>query len=458
MDAYEGVITWDIVTDDKCSMGSYLVLYRGRVSKITVKSTDYSQDAYTMYSVKDGKFLATLVEKGSKVICGIIVMVTDHPKLLIQEVKNGLYYFKQDNLSAKNMDVFLYVNAKFTHIENHMRREMSTMYETLIREQCKNRRALLQTQLSLATIDPVEFAHTYKQEPGYSAIVMGEQVHLIKCRAVYVSSRKTEGCFNELPINYTGQAMFMAPRLMQPTYHLSGTWFVSQNGLTKTSEPSLLSPVSDTKWVYTVAGELATQGIYSYNDLDVLRSQLMYPSERKAISQTMSAMINQDSYISDTSMFNKLLTKEAVETSFKDFMDNTWRRFLTFGSFFSGVFGVMLLAKIIKWMFDTLVHSRGLYEVYGCSWHIIASVWDAATTYLLSPVRVANNSKPKKKDQELEEIIPAPRVITQQIYQTCPTSETSAPDIQLTHGGRFDEGVRNNIDRDKLLNFMTQSK
>ncbi|CAG5020869.1 unnamed protein product [Parnassius apollo] len=287
IDAYEGMITWDIITDDKCSMNSYLVLYRGRVSKIIIKSTYNSQDAYTMYSVKDGKFLATLIERGSKVICGITVIVTDHPKLLIQEVKNGLYYFKQDTLTAKNMDIFLYVNAKFTHIENHMRREISSMYETLVQEQCKTRRSLLQTQLSLATIDPVEFAYTYKQEPGYSAIVMGEQVHIVKCRAVYVTSRKTEGCFNELPINYTGQLMFMAPRsriiqrtgtpvtcsvLMQPAFQLSNSWFVSQNGLTKKSEPSQLSPVTDTKWVYTDAGELATQGIYSYKDLDILRS------------------------------------------------------------------------------------------------------------------------------------------------------------------------------------------
>lgn len=438
MDTYEGLVTWDVKSEDKCSMTSYVVLYRGRVSKITIKSTDKNQDSYTMYSVKDGKFLATLLDKGRKNICGIGVVVTDHPKLLVQEVRNGLYFFKQDGVSAKNMDIFLYVNAKFTHIENHMRREMSTMYETLITDLCETKRSLLQTQLSIATIDPVEFAYTHKQEPGYSAIVMGEQVHIIKCRAVFVSARKTEGCFNELPINYTGQPMFMAPRshiiqktgtpvtcsiLMQPTYKLSGTWFASQNGLSKTSEPSLLSPAIDTKWVYTDAGELATQGIYSYTDLDILRSQLMYPSERKAITQTVSAMINQDSYISDTSIFSKLLTKEAVEMSFKEFIHNTWSSFLSFGSFFSGVFGLMLIFKIVKWMFDTVVHSRGLYEVYGCSWHIIASIWDAATTYLLSPVRVSKSRKTQPSKESNNESGPSAPCIENGMYPTLPVED-----------------------------------
>lgn len=444
MDAYDGLITWDIRKDEKCTRSSYLVLYRGRVSKVTIKATGNKYDSYVMYSVKDGKFLATLLEKGTKVICGITVTITDHPKLLIQEIKSGLYFFEPSGLASSNMDIFLYVNAKFTHIENHMRREMSTMYETIIKDQCETKRALLQTQLTLATIDPVEFAYTYKQEPGYSSVVMGEQVHLVKCKAVYVTARKIEGCYNEMPVNYTGKPMFMAPRsriiqktgtpitcsvLMQPTYRIAGVWYVSQSGLTKTSEPSLLSPVSETKWTYTDAGELATQGIYSYNDLDVLRAQLMYPSERKAISQTMSAAINQDSYISDTSMFNKLLTKDAVEASFKGFMNDTWVKFMTFGNFFSGVFGVLLLTKLIKWSFDTIVHSKGLYEVYGCGWHLIASVWDAATTYFLSPVRVAKaqtkiQEKTEEKLKQAHEIESPPQLYPVLETPSAPTLST----------------------------------
>jgi hypothetical protein len=289
VDAQEGFVTWETRESDVCGRDSYIVLYRGLSTKVVIKSAQSQEDVYTMYSVKDGKFLATLVQRQMKTICGIKIYTTDHPKLLVHEIRGGSPYFRQNSISAKNMDIFLYVNAKFTHIEGHMRRELTNMYETIIKEQCETRREVLKTQLALATIDPIEFAYVYMKKPGYTGIVMGEQIHLIKCNPVYVSIRKTQECFNELPVNYTNKEMFMSPRshiiqrtgtpiacsvIMQPAFQLSGSWFASQNGLSKTVVPSSLSPAIKPTWTYTDAGLLATEGIYSSADLDKLRSQL----------------------------------------------------------------------------------------------------------------------------------------------------------------------------------------
>lgn len=115
----------------------------------------------------------------------------------------------------------------------------------------------------------------------------------------------------------------------------------------------------------------------------------MYPSERKAISQSISSAINEDASFTDTSMFKNLLSKEMVEDTVDNFFKNMWSRFLIFGNLFSGIFGILLLCKLIKWTFDTIIHSKGLYEVYGCGWALVASFWDVATTYLLSPRNIA---------------------------------------------------------------------
>lgn len=418
VDAQEGFITWENKEAEKCDRTSYVVLYRGLSTKLVIQSPHSQEDAYTMYSIKDGKFLATLVQKSMKTVCGIKVYTTDHPKLLVHEIRGGSTYFKQDPLTASNMDIFLYVNAKFTHVENHMRRELTRMYETMVREQCELRREVLKTQLTLATMDPVEFAYLYMKKPGYTGIVMGEQIHLVQCNPVFVTVRKVSECYNELPVNYTNRPMFMSPRshiiqktgtpiacsmIMQPAFSLSGTWFAAQNGLSKTQTPFSLSPVVTPTWTYSDAGLLATEGVYSSEDLDKLRSHLMFPSERKAIAQTVSAAINQDTFISDTTFFNHLLTKEAVESSFKKFMDGLWGNAVTFGNIFSGIFGIMLVFKILKWACDTVVHSRGLYEIYGCGWQLLASSWDAMTTYFLSPNRVEKFTKSKtliKNDEE----------------------------------------------------------
>lgn len=154
-------------------------LYRGYVSKIYVESEVSKSDAYTLYSIRDDKFLATLIHKGEKKICGIPTVITDHPKLLIQEIRNRMTYFEQSKIDAHNMDIFLYVNAKFTHSEQHMRRGLSKMYEIIVKEQCETKRQLLKTQLSVATIDPVKFAYIFTDKPGYTGITIGEQVHVI---------------------------------------------------------------------------------------------------------------------------------------------------------------------------------------------------------------------------------------------------------------------------------------
>lgn len=190
--------------------------------------------------------------------------------------------------------------------------------------------------------------------------------------------------------------------IMQPAFSLSGNWFVAQNGLGKTATPFSLSPVMVPTWSYSDAGLLATEGIYSSEDLDQLRRHLMYPSERRAIAQTVSAAINQDTYISDTSFFNHLITKEAVESLFNKFMNGLWGNAMTFGNIFSGIFGIMLIFKVLKWACDTVVHSKGLYENYGCGWQLMASSWDAMTTYFLSPRRVERYNMAKSKQDVMD--------------------------------------------------------
>jgi hypothetical protein len=47
----------------------------------------------------------------------------------------------------------------------------------------------LQNAQSQAVKDPVEFAYDYTGGPGYTAIVKGEVIYLVKCQAVEVMMR-----------------------------------------------------------------------------------------------------------------------------------------------------------------------------------------------------------------------------------------------------------------------------
>lgn len=157
------------------------------------------------------------------------------------------------------------------------------------------------------------------EKPGYTALLMGEVVNLVKCKPVYVTVDKVNTCYMELPVNYSGKLYFMTPKshilqktgtpltctmFMQPSYHLEGKWFASSTQMILTKEPPMMAIDMKPTWSYTDAGDLAKAGIYDESDLSRLRSQIMYPSERKAISQTISAAINEDSVVVNTLMYS----------------------------------------------------------------------------------------------------------------------------------------------------------
>lgn len=59
----------------------------------------------------------------------------------------------------------------------------------------------------LLTIDPTGFAYTHTKEPGYTAVLLGEVVFLIKCVPTEVKIRETELCYNELPVLHKNQSV-----------------------------------------------------------------------------------------------------------------------------------------------------------------------------------------------------------------------------------------------------------
>lgn len=68
------------------------IISRKDAQGILMLSTLSSEDSYKFYSIKDGKFLATLTQQQERSICGITVYTTDHPKLLVQELRGGNTY------------------------------------------------------------------------------------------------------------------------------------------------------------------------------------------------------------------------------------------------------------------------------------------------------------------------------------------------------------------------------
>lgn len=217
MDIENGPTFWSDVSAHECSQHSYDVLYEGPATKATLFKIDSEDVENVIYTVKSENILFSLMIEREIPLCQMSAYSTEHPKLIIYESQNGLFFFQRSFMAPSSMDLFMYINSKFVYVERHIRGSMTSMYKDITRQKCELERNLIKTQLSYASENPVEFAYNYMKGPGYTALTMGEVVY--KCEPVDVTVRTVEECYSELPVTYLNKSMFMTPKthLLQMT-------------------------------------------------------------------------------------------------------------------------------------------------------------------------------------------------------------------------------------------------
>ncbi|XP_011859737.1 PREDICTED: uncharacterized protein LOC105557175 [Vollenhovia emeryi] len=121
----------------------------------------------------------------------------------------------------------------------HLQNQMTLLYHNVMQQKCTLERQVLTNTLSFATLQPDEFAYRLMNGPGHMAVTAGEAVHVIKYIPVEVTVRKTDECYNELPITLRNASLFLTPksRIVTRTgnerecstdlptlYHIENTW------------------------------------------------------------------------------------------------------------------------------------------------------------------------------------------------------------------------------------------
>nr|QHA33914.1 putative glycoprotein [Atrato Chu-like virus 1] len=41
-----------------------------------------------------------------------------------------------------------------------------------------------------------------------------------------------------------------------------------------------------------------------------------------------------------------------------------------------------MIGKVVKFIIDTFIHGRILYDIYGLGWQLVAAFWDSVTSWL----------------------------------------------------------------------------
>ena len=119
-----------------------------------------------------------------------------------------------------DLDMNLYRASKFVYLERHIGMSLQELNANIMSKIRRIHWQVLANLQSLAMIDPPKFAYAWKKEPGYTVLVRGEVVYIIKCTPVQVLVRTTTYCGHELPVSYLNELCFMIPRSHVLTRHV----------------------------------------------------------------------------------------------------------------------------------------------------------------------------------------------------------------------------------------------
>ena len=432
---------WSMIPPDSCHFSHYDVLYEGQASKLTPKA---NQTAPTIYTVTTRETTFALTQAGKSNLCGYTLVQTEHPKLFILETQQDRAFRVRSRISVNNLDIFAYVNSKFVYVEKHIRTQLTRLYRDITEQKCALEKQILQNALTLSSIAPDEMAHRIMKSPGYTAVVAGEAIHLIKCVPVECKIRHTEECFAELPVTYGNSSAFLLPgsriltrtgthkdcsELLPNMYKIHETWFRFMPRPVESLPPPIIQPLTRPTWKYVTPTALATSGIYSDEDLNRLRNHIMFPVEKPQMLNTLARGAMGHNIPSGSISMTNLFDERSLERIAESAGTRLWQGFITFGSASAGVMAIFLIIKLIKLIVDTIIHGYALHSVYGWSLHLFGAIWSSVTQLLLHLAGPNEKDTPgRQKDWGAHLPVSNPHSTTE-IQTLNPTAPTSSENV-----------------------------
>ena len=414
-----GPTFWDLIPMGNCGEGHYSVLYEGVAKKII------DQDQKLIYSLTTSDITFGLSTLPGINVCGYMLIRTEHPRLLLHEIVDGQGYMRSSPLDVSNMDIFAYINSKFVYVERHVKSQIQRLYYDVTLQRCALEREMLKNRLAIATVAPDEFAYQLMRGPGYMAVLAGEVVHILKCIPLEVKLAHVDECYTQLPVIVGNLTLFMAPRthvlmrtgtqiscsVVVPTmYYVSGQWYKINPRPSDVPAPGTIHPEKHNVWQYKDTTSLATNGIYSTNQLEQLREHVMFPAEQPAILNTiargMTGKVTLAQGTSITNLINGPELNKLIETAW----EKAWDKFTIFGTLSAGLIGVLMILRGIKLMVDTVIHGYALHSMYGWSLYLLAAVWNSVANLLLHmKPKTARDQRSKEEGEELLSIETIPK-------------------------------------------------
>lgn len=379
---------WERYAYSACDKRAYDVYYTGLAQKYTSKQD--GRNVRHTYIVKQPDKAFSLDAISDTRLCGQTAFVTEHPKFKIVEYKSNNYqYVENEERKEINLNIFTYLNMKFTTYDKHINEEFDSLYRHWRLNSCKQRQQNHKFLRAIARYSPEVFAYHVMGKPGYTAHVLGEVAHIIQCTRVDVKLRDVVDCYLDLPVAWNNKKnYFMTPFNHILTtqsnkypcnpdtpmgYYLGGSWITGKKK--EKLEVGIIDLMKPTDWHYHEEANLMTSGVYTLPELDKFNEHLLaYDSVKTRIVNEMPRIGPSIQMVNDHNVL--LNNPEAILLRYYNKLFYGWNWLATN---MSAVVGIYFIFRFILWLFSRLFNLRRLYRKHGWSWKMLKFMSTNAT-------------------------------------------------------------------------------
>lgn len=429
-DPVRGNSFWDSQIQDKCDDKHFSVLYEGPA----VKFNDSESLDPISYLVDEEDIAFSLKAIKKTRICHQDAYQTEYARFyVLPKTEYGFTFAK----SSRKMtaELLTYFNIKFVFLEKHISTSLRQLYSSLKIANCQLERQLLEHHLTLALHHQNDFAFLRGGGPGFTAVTMGEVSYLLQCRPTPVELRQTSICYNEIPVFYNNNSMFLAPRTriltkkgteidctpQLPVKHeINGVWYAFSPHISVAQPPSELQSRFSGNWKYESPKNLLKAGIYTQEDLQAYQRRISYPLESAAVQ---TALIREalGYHQEDKNLkFENFLTEVSLNKIIEKTTHKVWGVFHELGTITSGMIGIIFVFKMVKTLLDMVFFGKLLHEIFGWSWKIIAAICDSFANYLIHNHHVEQTDQPSGDFAEKGNTAYAPTNVQSALLPSCP--------------------------------------
>lgn len=400
IDAHKGEVIWNSNKKTDCTNDEYDTIYEGPASLVTSTTSINSITIETQtFLVESNKIAFALKKINTGFACNIPIFETEHPRLVIVTDISYIPLFHTKPLSTYNTDLMAYINTKFVYIEYSIKATITSMYLDIISKQCTLERKQLLQKLSLASYSLSEFAYVMGEGPGFTALKSGEVVYLLKCKPVDVQFAHHKVCFQELPVSYNNETLFMAPKthtlqkygteidcndILPSAYLMEGEWVtMTPQYRPLANAPQILKPETSWTWTYKDPSNLMNAGLYSKDMINALQRHLLFPQEVDAAQSNIARQTMGYSVMDQGLKMKSLINEDVISRLIEEKLLNMWGWFVGFGNLVSGLLGIFCIWKLIMITLNTSLNISILYQTFGCSFKILAGIFSGMTHYIM---------------------------------------------------------------------------